>query len=132
MEVAERPLHSKMRGIVLPKNFLNLGLVVVAIVYDLNGDSLAPVRYQLQSLLPDLLDLSQVEFILGDDKAQVDQVAETLAYTRVIQVVHGDPRLGVLQHLQILSYLFQLWKKKSCIRQIEHQLFAFILDPVSD
>ena len=75
----EGSLHTELGRVVLAKHVLDLRLVVLALVGHLLGDLIAPVRDQVERLLPDLFDQVQVKVMLGDDQAEVDQVAETLA-----------------------------------------------------
>lgn len=75
--IGKSTFDAEMHWIVLSQDLLYLRLVVISVTDDLNVDSFAPVRDQLEGLLAYLLDLSEIQIILGDDEAQVNQVTQT-------------------------------------------------------
>lgn len=107
-----------MYGVVLPEDILDLRLVVIAIANDLDIDSLTPVWDQLQGLLADLLDLGEVEVVLGDNETEIYEIAETLRDPGLIHAAHSDPHLGLIEHEQVFFYLCQLGQEKSWVAQI--------------
>ena len=97
-----------MGRILLAEHILNLRLVVIAIVYYLNGHSLPPIGDQLQRLLANLLDMGQIEIIARNNETEVNQVAQALGDARFVEVAHTDPVATILKHRQILLDFHEL------------------------
>ena len=121
-----------MGRILLAEHILNLRLVIIAIVYYLNGHSLPPIRDQLQRLLADLLDMGQVKIIARNNETEVNKVAQAFGDARFVEVAHTDPVATILKHRQILLDFHELGHEELGIAQIRHKELALVLNQVAN
>ena len=99
LKVKERSFDTEVGRVLLAQDVQNVRLVVNSIINDRRGHQLAPRWGQLNRLLSNLLNFRQVQVVLWDDQAQVDQVIQAFADAGVIQVSYADPWLSFMKYV---------------------------------
>ena len=121
-----------MLRVVLSQHALDLRFIVDAVVNDPSRHHFAPTGDKFQSLLPDLLYLQQVEIILGNDKAEVHQVAEAFRDARFVDILNTDPVLRLLELPEVAADLLEMGQEELGVVERVHEFFALVLDTITD
>ena len=90
LRVFENAFDSEVGRVLFAQVALDFGFVVVVVAKNLLVEFFAQRRNNVQGLLADDFDLGQIEVVFGNYQAQVNQVHQTLANTRLVQTAGRD------------------------------------------
>ena len=100
--------YSEVGWILDSKNVLNVRRKVTAVIDDLVDNHTSPERSQGERFLTNLRNQVDIKGVVVNNQTKVNQVANTFAYARFIQVAHCDPRLFLLEPIKKPIYFDQL------------------------